>query len=95
MQAAEFVMGAKNGHELLEVLRSSQLVAISMHGEANRQSWTWLSSFKTRHRLDHMITRQTDADHGKVGVDHRMLVGLSGFRDHRPLVARVCTRARW
>ena len=42
-----------------------------------------------------MITRQTDADHGKVRVDHRMLVGLSGFRDHRPLVARVCTRARW
>ena len=28
------------GHELLEMLRSSQLVAISTHGEANRQCWT-------------------------------------------------------
>ena len=32
---------------------------------------------------------------GKVRVDYRMPVGLSGFRDHGPLVARVCTRARW
>ena len=42
-----------------------------------------------------MITRLTDADHGKVKVDYRMPVGLSGFRDHRPLFVRVCTRARW
>ena len=28
------------GHELLEMLRSNQLVAISTHGEANRQCWT-------------------------------------------------------
>ena len=58
----------QNGHELLELLRSSrsnQLVAMSTHGEANRQCWTWLSLFKTRHRLDYMITRETDADHGK------------------------------
>ena len=84
-----------SGHELLELWRSNQLVAISTHGEANRQCWTWLSPFKTKHRLDHMITRQTDADHGTVRVDYRMPVGLSGFRDHRPVVARVCTRARW
>ena len=99
MQVAEFVTGAKkwipNGHELLELLRSNQLVAISKHGKVNRQCWTWLSPFKTRDRLDYMITRQTDADHGKVRVDYRMPVGLSEFRDHRPLVARVCTRARW
>ena len=30
----------------------------------------------------------------KVRVDYRMPVGLSGFRDHGPLIARVCTRAR-
>ena len=65
------------------------------HGEAGRQCWTWLSLFKTRHRLDCMITHQTDADHGKVRVDYRMAVGLSGFRDHRPLITRVCTHARW
>ena len=80
-----------NGHELLEVLGSNRLVAMSTRGEANRQCWTWLSPFKTRHRLDCMITRQTDADHGKVRVDNCMLVGLAGFRDHRPLVARMCT----
>ena len=85
----------QHGHELLEVLRSNQHVAISTHGEANRQCWTWLSPFKTRHRLDYMITRQTDADHGKARVDCRMPVGLSGFRDRRPLIARVCTRERW
>ena len=54
----------QNGHELLELLRSNQLVAISMHGEANRQCWIWLSPVGTRHRLDYMITLQTDADHG-------------------------------
>ena len=62
VQAAEFVIDAKkwtpNGHELLELLRSNQLVAILTHGEANRQCWTWLSPFKTRHRLDNMITRK-------------------------------------
>ena len=97
MQVAEFVIGEKwtqNGLDLLEMSRSN-LVAISTHGEANRQCWTWLSPFKTKHRLDNMITRQTDADHGKVRVDYRTPVGVSGFRDHRPLVARVCTRARW
>ena len=78
---------AQNGHELLEVLRSNQLVSTSTHGEANRRCWTWLSPFKTRHRLDYMITRQTDADHGKVRFDYRMPVGLSGLR--------VCTRALW
>ena len=42
------------------------------------------------------LPRQTDADHGKVRVDYRMPVGLSGFRDHRPLVARdYAQRARW
>ena len=55
---------------------------------------TWLSPFGNRHRLDYMITRLTDADHKKVKVDFRMPVGLSGFRDHRPLCARACTRAR-
>ena len=45
--------------------------------------------------MDYMITRQTDADYGKVRVDYRVPVGFSGFRDHRPPVARVCTRARW
>ena len=84
----------QNGHGLLELLRSDQLVATSTHGEANRQCWTWLSPFGTRHRLDYMIARQTDADHGKVRVDYRMPVGLSGFRDHRPLIKRVCTRAQ-
>ena len=38
---------------------------------------------------------QTDADHGKLRVDYRMPVRFSGFRDHGPLIARVCTRARW
>ena len=85
----------QNGHELLELLRSNQFVAISTCAEAHRQCWTWLSPFGTRRRLDYMTTRQTDADHGKVNVDYRMPVGLSGFRDHRPLFARVCTRARW
>ena len=57
MQVAKFVIGEKfthNGHELSELLRSNQLVAISTHG-ANRQCWTWLSPFKTKHRLDYMI----------------------------------------
>ena len=79
-----------NGHELLELSRSNQLVATS-----TRQCWTWLSPFKARHRLDYMITRQTDADTGKVRVDNRMPVGFSGFRDHRLVVARECTRALW
>ena len=70
-------------------------MATSTHGEACRRCWTWLSPLKTRHRLDHTITRQTDADHGKLRVDYRMPVGLSGLRDHRPLIARVCARARW
>ena len=98
MQAAEFVNGKKwtqNGYDLLELMRSNQLVATATHGEANRQCWAWLSPSGARHRLDYIITHQTDADHGKVRVDCRMPVGLSGFRDHRPLVARVCTRARW
>ena len=79
----------------MELLRSNQFVAISTCAEAHRQCWTWLSPFGTRRRLDYMTTRQTDADHGKVNVDYRMPVGVSGFRDHRPLFARVCTRARW
>ena len=76
MQVAEFVIGEKwtpNGHELLEFLRSNQHVAISTDGEANRQCWIWLWPFKTKHRLDYMITRQTDADHGKVRVDYRIM----------------------
>ena len=85
----------QNGHELSELLRSNRLVAMSTFAEANRQCWTWLSPFGTRHRLDYMTTRQTDADHGRVKVDYSMPVGLSGFRDRRPLFARVCTRARW
>ena len=67
----------QNGYYLLESMRSNQLVTISKHGEANRQCWTWLSSFGTRHRLDFLITRLTDADHGKVKVDYRVPVGLS------------------
>ena len=70
-------------------------MAISTHGEANRQCWTSLSPLKTRHCLDDMIAHQTDEDHGKVRVDYRALVGLSGFRDHRPLVARVKKPTRW
>ena len=60
-----------------------------------RGRWRHRQPFKTKHRLDYMITRQTDADYGKVRFDFRMPAGLSGFRDHGPLVARVCTRARW
>ena len=56
---------------------------------------TGLGVRRSRHRLDCMVTRQTDEDYGKVRVDYRMPLGLSGFRDHRPLVERVCTRARW
>ena len=56
------------------------LLAISAHGEANRQCWTWLSPFGTRLRLHYMITRRTDADHGKVKVDYRMPVGFVVFK---------------
>ena len=42
-----------------------------------------------------MSTGLTDASHREVKVEYRMPVGLSGFRDHRPLFAPVRTRARW
>ena len=29
----------QNGYDLLELMRSIQLVALSTHGEANRQCW--------------------------------------------------------
>ena len=82
----------QHGYDFLGSMRSNPLVASSTHGEANRQCWTWLSPTGTRHRLDYMITRLTDADHGKVKVDYNMPVGSSRFRDHRPLFARICTR---
>ena len=40
----------QNGYDLLELMRSNQFVAISTHGEANCQRWTWFSLFGTRHR---------------------------------------------
>ena len=78
-----------HGYDLLELMRSVRLVTVSAHGEANRQCWTWLSPFGTRHRLEFLITHLTDADHGKVKVDCRMPVGLSGFSRSQ---SAVCTR---
>ena len=74
----------QNGHDLLEMMRCNQLVAIS----------TWKSQSPV---LDLAFgvwdsSRFIDADHGIVKVHYRMPVGLSGFRDDRPLFARVCTR---
>ena len=95
VRVTEFEIDVSDGpkkYDILELMRCNQLVAISTHGEANRQCWTSFT-FGTRHRLDSVIKRLADADHGKVKVDYRMAIGLSGFRNHRLLPARLFTRA--
>ena len=82
-----------NGRLLLELLQEHHLVAVNTVGSAAEPSWTWLSPQGGKIRLDYVVTRTRDSHRAAAKVDYDAPVSLSGYRDHRPLVATISTEA--
>ena len=91
VQVTQFVIAVSddnNGYDIQELMRSNQLVAISTHGDLAFAVWDPSSLGLHDHTPHRRGPRKSE-------VDNRIPFGFSGFRYHRPLFARICTRARW
>lgn len=77
-----------NGRAFLELLQEHHLSAISTFGSQHSRSWTWISPQGLKTRLDYIVTKGQASAEDCAWVDYEMPVSMSGYRDHRPLLAQ-------